>query len=135
MGLDERNEELDKQLQVHPVEESVAVLMKDAKARKLQVRILLVSVILDILLTVGLTVVSIKTSDVAHLAQSNREAVFANCQTSNDSRHNNRILWDYLLALPPEQPQSDQQKLQIAKFKEFVATTFAERDCQAEINK
>lgn len=134
-NLEERSDELDKQMAEHPAEESIRVLVKDADRSKRRMRILTISVILDILLTIGLAAVSFKTSEIAHLAQTNRQAVLANCQTANESRRNNRELWEFAFTLTPNQPQTDAQKAQTQTFKEFVAKTFAERDCQAEINK
>lgn len=135
MSLDDRNAELEKKLEISPVEKNIEVLVRDAAKRKRQVRLLAASLVFDLLLTVGLATISLKTNETAHLAQSNRDAVLANCETSNDSRKNNRALWDFAFALTPTQPPTEEQKAQTALFKEFVAKTFAERDCQAEINK
>lgn len=134
MSLDERSDALDKRLEEHPAEEAIRVLVKDAKRRKRQLRILTVSVILDILLTFGLATVSYQTSQIARLAESNKNAVVANCEVSNDSRRNNKALWDYLLALPPSETQTPAEAQQVNQFKSFVAKTFAERNCQAEIS-
>lgn len=134
-NLEERSDALDEQMAKHPVEEAIKVLVKDANRRKRQLRILTISVIFDILLTLGLAAVSYKTNELAHLAQSNRQAVLANCEVSNNSRKDNRDLWDFAFALSPTQPLTDEQKAQQAVFKQFVNKTFAERNCQAEINK
>lgn len=133
-NLEQRDDELNRQMAEHPAEESIRVLVKDAQRSKRRMRILTVSVILDILLTIGLATVSFKTSEVAHLAQSNKDAVIANCQTANESRRNNKALWDFAFTLTPDQPPTPEQNERTAKFKEFVAKTFAQRDCQAETN-
>lgn len=133
-NLEQRDDELNRQIEKHPAEESIQVLVKDAHRSKRRMRILTVSVILDILLTIGLAAVSFKTSELAHLAQSNKNAVIANCETANESRKNNRDLWEFAFTLTPEQPPTPEQAERTAKFKEFVAKTFAERNCQAETN-
>lgn len=134
-NLEQRDDELNKQMAEHPAEQSIQVLVKDAARSKRRMRILTISVIFDILLTIGLATVSFKTSELAHLAQSNKQAVLANCQTANESRKNNRDLWEFAFSLPPNQPPTPEQTQRIAEFKKFVAKTFAERDCQAEINQ
>lgn len=132
-NLEERDDELNQKMADHPADEAIAVLVKDARRSKRRLQLLTISVILDILLTIGLAIVSYKTSELAHLAQSNRQAVLANCEVSNESRQNNRVLWDYALSLPPQQPLTPEQQKVRADFKTFVNKTFAERDCQAEI--
>lgn len=134
-NLEERSDELDKQMAEHPAEESIRILVKDANKSKRRFRILTISVILDILLTIGLAYLSFKTSETAHLAQTNKAALIANCETANESRKNNRDLWEFAFSLTPTQAQTDEQKAQNQKFKDFVAITFAQRDCRAEVNK
>ena len=134
-NLEQRDNELNRQMAEHPAEESIRVLVKDANRSKRRVRILTISVILDVLLTIGLAAVSYKTSEVAHLAQSNKQAVIANCEVANESRKNNHDLWDFAFSLSPDQPQTPEQQQRAAEFREFVNKTFAQRDCQAEVNK
>lgn len=134
-NLEQRDDELNKQMSVHPAEESVQILVKDAKRRTTQLRILSASVILTLLLTIGLSVVSYKLYQITKLAQSNRAAVIANCETANDSRKNQRELWRYVTSLTPIQPRSDKQEARVKDLSKFVDKTFAQRDCQAEAKK
>lgn len=134
-NLEQRDDELNKQMATHPAEESIQVLVKDANRRKRQLRLLTVTVILTLLAVIGLAVVSYKTVQLTKLAQSNRDAVVANCETANDSRQNNKQLWDFVFALPALEPPTPEESARAAQVKDFIAKTFAQRDCQAEINK
>ncbi len=134
-NLEERDNRLNEEMKQHPAEEAIQVLVKDAHRRKRQVRILAVSVVLNILLTAGFGFLTYKTNQIASLAQSNQDAVVANCEVANESRKNQRDLWAYVISLTPEQPRSQEQQDRTDKFSDFVDKTFAQRDCQAEINK
>lgn len=134
-NLEERDNKLNEEMQKHPAEEAIQVLVKDAHRRKRQVRILAVSVVLNILLTAGFGFLTYKTNQIASLAQSNQDAVVANCEVANESRKNQRELWAYVISLTPSQPRTEEETTRVDAFQEFVNKTFAERDCQAEINK
>lgn len=134
-NLKQRDDELNKQMEKHPAEESIQVLIKGAHRSKRNFRILTASVVFDLILSIALGYFAYKASETASLAQSNKNAVIANCETANDSRRNNKALWNFVFALPPTQPPTPEQTERIERFKKFVNKTFAERDCQAEINK
>lgn len=135
MSLDSRNEELERKLSKTQLPDAVATLMDDAKKSRRRVRLLTASIILDFVLTIGLTVVSAKTADLTRQAQSNKAALIQNCETANDSRNKQLTLWGYVLALNPEQARTPEQQAAVDKFAKFVEDTFAPRDCEAEANK
>lgn len=135
MGLDERNDLLNRKIGDSDLPDAVGALVKTAGQNRARIRLLAISLALDILLTLFVSGLTYKTSQLAHLAQSNKMAVVANCEVSNDSRRNNRVLWDYILAIPPTQPLTSTEEAQRAQFKKLVNTTFAERNCRAEINQ
>lgn len=134
-NLEERDDELNKQMATHPAEESIQVLVKDAHRSKRYFRILAISVALDIILSIGLAFFAYQTNQAVRVAQSSRAAIVANCETANDSRNKQLVLWGYVLSLTPQQPRTPEQEARVDEFKEFVEKTFAPRDCQAEINK
>lgn len=135
MTLDSRNAELESKLKTADLPKAVDTLLSDARRRRFQLRVLAVSIALDFILTIGLTFLSFKTSDLAQLAQNNRDAVIQNCETANDSRENQRALWGYVFSVSPTTPRTPEQEQQINEFRDFVNKTFAQRDCQAEANK
>lgn len=134
-NLEQRDDELNKQLAEHPAEKSIDVLVKDARRRARQLHILTGTVILTLLLGIGLSIVSYKLYHITKLAQSSQAAVVANCETANDSRRNQKQLWDFVFALPQLEPPTAEEQARAAQFKDFIAKTFALRDCQAEVNK
>jgi len=135
MSLDDRNAELDKKLEENPIDEIVGSLVRADRRRKGQVRWLALSLALDVLLTLAFGWVTIQTHRISTKAESNQNAIARSCETSNEARKNNLVLWDYILEIPPVQPLTAEQLQQRDQFKVFVQKTFAQRDCQAEVNK
>lgn len=135
MSLASRSDELDKKLQETDVDTAVATLAVAARRNRRNITLLAISISLDFLLTIALTVLSFQTNELAQLAQTNKEAVIQNCETANDSRTAQRQLWGYVLSLTPQQPRSAEQQARVDEFAKFVDHTFKQRDCQAEANK
>ena len=129
MSLNERNDVLNKKINESDLPDVVAVLAKDAHRRRRQVFALTISLILDFILTAGMTFLSVQTHSVAAQAENNQQALVRSCETTNAARANNKQLWDYILNLPSENPRISSEQLQIDKFKTFVDKTFAPRDC------
>lgn len=134
-NLEQRDNALNKEIEKHPAEQSIDILVRDAKRRSRQLHILTAAVILTLLLGIGLSVVSYKLYQITQLAQSNRQAVIDNCEVANDSRKNQRELWAYVISLTPSQPRTEEQTARTEKFSDFVDRTFAQRDCQGEAAK
>lgn len=135
MSLETRSNELDKKLEHNEIDDSISTLVKGAKRQRRAIRLLALSILLDFILTIGLTIFSIKTNEALQLAQNNRQAIVQNCETANDSRKNQRELWRYVTSLTPSQPRNAEQQARVEDFNKFVEKTFAQRDCQAEAEK
>lgn len=134
MSLDERNAELDQALEHNPIDEQIASLTRADLSRKRQVRWLAISLILDVLLTIGFGYTTIRANNAASKAESSTHAIIRNCETSNEARANNKKLWDYIINLPPTQPPTSEQQKRIADFKKFIDMTFAPRDCSKAVD-
>lgn len=134
MSLDERNAELEKKLEVNPIDEQIATLTAADSRRRGQVRLLAISLVLDLLLTIGFGFVTVRTNRLANQAENNRDSILRNCITANESRANNKKLWDYLFVQTASNPRTPQQAEAIAEFRDFVNETFAPRDCHSEIS-
>lgn len=128
MSLDERNAELEKQLEINPIDEQIHALVRASRYQKWY------SVALSIIV-IGLVIVAYRTFQLARVAQSNKDAVIASCETSNAARKNNTVLWDFLLEQQPQRPQTEQQIKLRKDFIDLKNKTFAPRDCMAEIQK
>lgn len=132
MSLDSRNDDLNKKIEDTDLPNAVAVLLKDARKRRRQLRWLATALALDFLLMIAIAVLLVRTSDIAKLSQSNQQALIQNCETANDSRTKQLTLWRYVLSITPDQPRTPEQEAMVKDFTKFIQTTFAPRDCQAE---
>lgn len=127
MNLDQRNSQLEERLKDSDLSKAVEVLVKDAKKRKRNEKILAISILLDVLLTLGLGLVSIQTHRIAVKADTNRNALIRTCESGNEARKNNREIWDYVLEITANAPPNAQREKFISK----VNATFAPRDCSS----
>lgn len=122
MSLDKRNEELEKRLEHNPVDEQIAALVRADKRRKFQITALA-------LLTVGLIFLSVRTTQIAGQAESNRAAIVARCVATNEARAKNEKLWDYLIDQGKNQPRTKEQQMFFDNFVKLKDDTFAPTDC------
>lgn len=129
MSLDERNAELDEKLKENPIDEAIAVLFKQAKRNKNNIRLLALSFTLSLFITFGLGYLGFTTFKLVKQADTNTNALVRNCNTTNEARANNKQLWDYLLSAEPIEPRTPQEQAQIDDFEQLVNRTFAPRDC------
>lgn len=138
MSLDERNAHLEEVLEHNPIDEQIAALTRADKQRKRQIFLIALSLMFDLILSLLLAWGWHTNHNLAIRAESNRDAIRRNCETSNESRAKNKQLWTYILSLPPsnngEQSTPDQQK-RVDDFKVFLNDTFAQRNCEAELSK
>lgn len=135
MRLDERNDELNKKISETDLPNAVATLITDAKKRKRQLIGLTVSLVVDVLLTLGFGFLAVQTHATANKSESNQQALVSTCEATNEARANNKMLWNYLLDLPTPNAQTLQQKQVRDKFSAFVDKTFAPKDCSTIIEK
>lgn len=129
MNLEQRNADLDKKLKDTDIPQAIDTLIKDAKRRKRHVRLLAISLALDVLLTVAFGYISIRTADLASKADSNRAALVRSCETANQSRSDNREIWDYVLELSQRPSTTPAEQETRDKFVAKVNETFKPRNC------
>ena len=124
-SLDERNDQLEADLEGNTIDKSIATLTKAAKRQKIQILVLALSVALDLLLTVGLI-------GAYQKVETNTQAIKARCEQTNASRANNKELWTYLLSVPPDPsrpPRTAGEQAALDAFAKKVDSTFAPTDC------
>lgn len=126
MSLDERNAQLEHKLEENPIDRQIAVLVKADKRRKLQIIVLA-------MLTIGLVFVSVRTSQIASQAESNRAALMARCNSTNEARAKNKQLWDYLIEQGKDQPRTPEAQKFFDKFVALKDQTFAPTDCSQAV--
>ncbi len=129
MSLDDRNQELEKALETNPIDIQIAALVRADNRRKGQIIVLAISIVLDILLTIGFGYLAIQSSTTASRAESNETALNARCVSTNEARAKNAKLWDYLVDQSQNQPRTLEQQ----KFRDDFITlkneTFAPTVC------
>lgn len=91
---------------------------------------LALSLLLDVLLSVGLGVVAIQARDATSLAKRNVEAARVTCESGNEARRVSRQLWTYVLDLAATNPdQTPAQRRQLAQIRSVLVTVYVDRDC------
>lgn len=139
-SLDQRSKELDQKLQENPIDQSIAVLIEGAKKQRRQIIILSVSLVLDVLLTLGLGLLFNQTHQNTMATQNNSATIVANCEVGNEFRRTEAALWEHVLSLQPVMTnltpeQQVRRDKTVSDFKNYLATTFAPRDCSNIIKK
>jgi len=68
------------------------------------------------------------------LAEQNIKAAKVTCESGNEARRVSRQLWNYVLDLStsnPSQPLTAEQLRQVRTFRAYLATVYADRDCDS----
>lgn len=138
--LDQRSKELEKKLEHNPIDESVAVLIEGAKKQRKQILVLTISLMLDVLLTIGFGFLSVQTFTNTQATQNNSDVLVAGCESGNDFRKTEAALWNHILSIEPVRSDyTPEQQIArdktVAEFRKYLETTFAPRDCTKIIEK
>lgn len=110
--------------------ETVGELKESDRKHGTYIGLLGVSFFLDVCLTIGMFYVGHKAQVTANQVADNQHAT---CISSNEGRALQIKLWNYVLAFPPPANETTDQAARrtqnVAKFKVFLNTTYAPRDC------
>lgn len=135
MSLDSRADALDQKLTENSIDDSISVLVRDAKRRRRQIIALAISLVVDCLLTIGFGFLAIQARDTANEVQKNQASIISSCQVGNEFRKTEASLWEHIIAIQPVDQgqltpaQQAQRDKTIADFQQYLKTTFAPRDC------
>lgn len=106
-----------------------------AHNRKL-IRLVAVSVVFDIGLSLGLGAIAVQSRHASDKATRASSTLVVNCLSGNESRKIQADLWNTVLQFPAPAAETPAAKTQreatTAKFKEYIATAFAPRDCSKQ---
>lgn len=120
MSLEERSEKLD--------QAERDFLHSRAVGNRRLIWLVAVGVIVNVLLSAAVCVLAIEAFQTASIATSAKYQAYLTCINSNEARKTELQLWDYILSLPPT-TDTPQQRAEIARFKQYVHTQFAQRKC------
>lgn len=113
-------------------EEIGGVKIYSQQTRRLA-RVLIVSVIFDILLSVGLYLGFRKADDASSKATKASSKQIVACTAANASNDIQTKLWNIVLNFPApvgETQEAKEQRLeQTSQFKQYIQTAFAQKDC------
>lgn len=110
------------------------VVRRDRRMTKL----LIISVILDVILSLGMGYVAITATRADSQAHTNSTNAKITCEVGNQARAAQINLWEYILNLsanspqtpPPTAAQKHAQEELIRKFRIYLLQVFAPRDCE-----
>lgn len=126
-----RSDALDRKLSQVGIPATLDGLRRFVGRQQTIVRVLAISLVVDAFIGVAVLVLAIRANQAAQNANRAENAVYVSCVSGNQARATERTLWDYVLSIPPQQPQTQAQKDQITQFKAFLDTNLAQRDCSA----
>jgi hypothetical protein len=100
------------------------------------IKLVAVSVAVDVLLSVGLAYAVHRADQAATEAKRSSSSQVVTCRSSNVARAGQTDLWTFILnSYPPPANETPAERTareeRVAKFKAYVASAFAPRDCEA----
>jgi len=117
---------------LHALSDSLNSVKKTLRRNKWVLRTLIVSFIMDIVLTVSLSAVTVNQAAISHRIH---ESQIRACEIGNKTRKGQVLLWDHVVlsALAPyarETPAQKTRRLRIAaSIRFYVHTTFRQINC------
>lgn len=122
-----RSDKLDEIIATSPPD--IAALARASQRNRTFIRILAVSLVADMLLTLGVIALAWRDNQLFAQTTSIRQQQHLTCLASNESRAGQRQLWHHVLDLPPAQPRTAEQQQQADDFGRYVDDVFAPRKC------
>jgi hypothetical protein len=104
-----------------------------ARRSRLHIRLLALSLVFDISLSVGLGALAIKADNASKKATSVRAQQRSSCTAGNEARSIESQLWNYVLNSPPPANQTPAEaatlKQEVDRFRTFIGDVFQPRVC------
>jgi hypothetical protein len=122
----DRSDELDKRI---AGSDTITHLTVASKRNRTMIRLLWLTVTLDIFLSVALGVVGYENFKLAQQANSLQVRIQQTCLAGNDARRGQITLWKYLLDFPPNAPRTHVEQQQIDSLRVYINKLFAPRNC------
>jgi hypothetical protein len=93
------------------------------------IRVVFISLALDLTLTIGLAWNAVRTQAAIKRAQRAQTSLVAACVASNVVRRADTDLWNFVLTLPPSPGQPPAAPGVLDQFKKVLSIDFAPEDC------
>lgn len=140
MSLDDRSDALDQKLVDNPIDASITTLIRDAGRRRRQIIWLTISLVIDVMLTIGFGFLAVQARETSLATAKTQATLISSCQTGNEFRRTEAGLWEHILTIQPimtnlTPEQQAQRDKTVADFQNYLKTTFAPRDCNNIIEK
>jgi hypothetical protein len=92
---------------------------------------LVVSLVLDLALSIVVAVFAVQASEASSVANQSRQAQRTTCEAANQARAVSVQLWSYVLDATSKEPQNQtpERKAQVAQFRTYMESAYAQRDC------
>lgn len=97
------------------------------KSNHRAIRLLMVSLVAELVLLLCVAAMAVDNRRTAAKVDDASTALVLNCKAGNESRALLRQLWVFVLS--QQTPVSAEQRASIDRFRGFVDSTFADRDC------
>jgi hypothetical protein len=124
----ERSDALDERLAGSVA--AIEALTQSGRHQRIMLRVLTVSLVLDIVLSVGLGFVAFQAQRLAAEATSLRQQQRATCLAGNEARAGQITLWHHVLSdFPATAPRTEEQAQQAHQFALYVENLFKPRNC------
>jgi uncharacterized protein YgbK (DUF1537 family) len=130
----QRSDDLDRRL-AKDAEQIRELLVYGQQNRRL-IRLLAISIAFDVMLTVAggfLAFTAHMNSDLARQATSSaaqtQQSQHTACLSGNNARATEIQLWNYILGLVSQTPQTPAQLSEVDQLRRYLASTFAPRNC------
>lgn len=104
--------------------------LRQAVARsQLFIRLITVSLIFDVTLSIILGIVAYNANSASQAASNASSALVVNCRASNQARNTLKTTIDYLFSVPSQTPRTPAQQQEINQIKATVDARLAQTDC------
>lgn len=128
VGIDGSAGKLDALIDVDRQLGEVLVASVDrGKSNHRAIRLLMVSLVAELVLLLCVAAMAVDNRRTAAKVDDASTALVLNCKAGNESRALLRQLWVFVLS--QQTPVSAEQRASIDRFRGFVDSTFADRDC------
>jgi hypothetical protein len=121
-----RSDDLDKRI---AGSDNIDDLVKASQRSRRSIRLLTISIVLDIALTIGLGLVALRAQQASDLANSNQARQYQSCLNGNASRAGQIELWTYIISLPTMTPRTPAQQAQADSFLIYVKQLYGPLRC------